>query len=253
MNKLSIKSKFYLSSAISTLGFSVLVKLMYWLNAYFSTNVNFINTDNIFLKALPQVTNYAYIILAMGFVAVSIGAICYAISHFGPATSYKTALISLGSFVAAEITSYIYGIVYNSFNEAAFKATLISVGIELVYIAILVFITPSIAKAYLRFSLKNKTTLSRLKISTAVIPAVAIYFLIKLGELAIYTVDAMKSYISHGNTFSASVVISIILDVIYYFMLYFAAPVALGMLTIYTLTKITGPLKLKIKGETSKK
>ena len=249
MTKFPIKSKFYLTSAISVLAFSVLVKLLYWLNASFSTNVNFINTDNIFLKALPQITNYGYIIFGMGFVAVSIGTICYGISHFGPATSYKTALISLGAFAVAEIASYVYGVIYNSYNEAAFKATLISVGIELIYIALLLFITPFLSKVYLKLSLKNKSSLSRLKISTAVIPPVALYFLIKLGELAIYTVGAMKSYISYGNAFSASVIISIILDVIYYFMLYFAAPVALGMLTVYTLTKITGPLKLKIKGD----
>lgn len=251
MTKISIKSKFYFSAAIATLGVSLLTKLMYWMNSSFSTNVNFINTDSIILKSLPQITNYAYIIFSMAFIAVSIGVICYGIAHFGPATSYKASCISLGSFALAEIVSYVYGIIYNTYDEAALKATIISVGIELIYVGFIVFITPILAKAYLKLSLKHKTSLSRLKISTAVIPSIFIYFLIKLIELFIYTVDAIKYYLGHGNTFSASLVISIILDVIYYFMLYFAVPVALSILTVYTLTKITGPLKLKIKGASS--
>ena len=253
MTKLSIKNRFFLSTAAVALGFSILTKLMYWLNAYFSSNVNFTITDNIFLKALPLVTNYAHIIFGTAFIAVSIGAVTYAVAHFGPATSYKVCLTALGAFVLAECGSYVYNIIYNSYNEAALKATLVSVAIELLYIAVLMFLSPVLSKAFIKASLKNKTVLSRLSIGIAVIPSVAVYFIIKLAELALYTFDAVKTYINYGNTVSASVIISIILDVIYYFMLYFAAPAAIAMLTVHTFTKITGPLKLKIKGDYSKK
>ncbi len=253
MTKISIKSKFYLSASVGTLALGLLCKLTYWLKANFSSNVNFINTDNIISKALPQVMNYLNIFLGIAFIAVSIGAVSYARAHFGPATSYKVCLISLGAYTVAEGASYIYNVIYNTYNEAALKATLLSLTIEVAFIALLLFLTPLFTEIFLRRSLKGKTALSRLRTGCAILPSVSLYFVIKLAELAVYTVDATKTYISYGNTVSASVIISIILDVIYYFMLHFAAAAAVSLLFIYILTKITGPLKLKIKGDSSKK
>lgn len=253
MSKLTIKNKLYIFSALLPLGIAILGAVMYWLNAGMASNVNYSNTNNLVLKSLPFITYYLHILLDIAFVAISVSAISYARVYFGPATSSKICLITIAAYAFSEVLSYIFSIFYNSFNAADLKAKLISLAIELVFIALLDFITPVFSSLYVKRITKNASKVGRLKTALASVPTLIIYFVIKFSELISYTLNAVKSFILQGNTISSAMIVSIIIDVIYYIVLYFAVPLSITLLTSYVLVRLTGPLKLKIKGDSFKK
>ncbi len=249
MSKVPIKNKLYIFSATLPLIIALLAVVMYWLYAGMASNVNFTNTDNVLLKSLPHITHYLHILLDIAFIAASISVISYARSYFGPSTSAKTALIAISTYAVSEIFSYCFSVVYNSFNSADFKAKLISVAFELIYIGLLVFICPLLTRAYVNHTIKKDSKPSRLKLSMASSVTIGIYFIIKLAELVTYTISAVKDFLNQGNAISSSLIISIMIDVVYYIVLYLAVPVSIALLVSYVLTRYTGTLKLKIKGD----
>ena len=245
MTKLTIRKKFFIFFFATSLLIGILTKLFYISTSSLMTNVNYINSDNPLMHILPYITKYSYLFFDIAFSGFSVAGIAYARTYFGPKTSYISASIALGSYIISQAFGFIYNLIYNSLSSGAVIALALSYAVEILFMVVLLMLTPIIVCGFINHYAKRSPLLAYKRASLSALLPLSVSLLFRLLDLTAFKV--IPHFIEYKDT-TAKEVFDIASDYVYYLSYYFVIPAIISVISYFIFKKITGTLKLKIKG-----
>lgn len=245
MAKLTIKKKFYLFFIVTSLLIGLFTKVFYISTSALVTNVNYIHSENPLMHILPFITKYAYLLFDIAFYGFTVSGIAYARAYFGPKTSYVSASAALGAFIVSQVASLLYNMIYNYLSSGAVIALAISYAVEILFAVVLLMLTPITVSGYVNHLAKKSPLLAYKRVYLSSVLSLCISLLMRLLDLTAFKV--IPHFIEYKDITSKEL-FDIVSDYIYYISYYFIIPAVISIVSYFIFKKVTGTLKMKIKG-----
>lgn len=247
MEQNKIKKRFYLCFVLFPLVAALLSKTFYISASLTATDIYYTGAASAFLRSVPFICKYAFIIFEQMYIAGAISAVVYAFTYFGRKTAIKSLFTSLGAFVIAEAVGIVFNLIRNMYSAGRIAASLIALASELLFTAAILvsaFIGASvILKKRLTSRKRNRAKLYS-HYCAALIPT-AVSLLIVLTDLTCFNVIP---FLNEYDNILPKEIVNIILDYVYYIGIDFVLTYALSALILFIFVKITGKLKPKESG-----
>ncbi len=236
MAKNKITTTFRLVSLFAVLGATLLSKALYILYLWSASDITVPDVVTYISGTLSE-------LLGLLGVATAISATIYAHSYFGKKTAIHTSLISLACLTSGKIAMFLYNLLANSLSAAQIISGALSYTIEILFDALVIIIAVMVSfifakKRVVSNNAEKDRIYSPLK---AAITTSAVYSVILIIDLTVMNV--IPFFIKYSDPTSAEIG-KIIADYMYYLIDFIIIALFSGLI-MFSLSKVTGKLRLK--------
>lgn len=242
-----IKNRFYAGFILIPLISLVLAKILYIGASITASDIYYTGSSLLFLRFLPYLCKYGYLLLDQLFTGASIAAVIYAATYFGKKTTAKAVLASIASFLTAFAAELIYNMTRNSLSSGQIVAATIAMASELLFFVAILIISAITAAFFLKFSFtsRNRKRLKIYSVYRAALIPVGISVIIRILDITLFNV---VPFLREYDDIRTDEIVDIVFDYVYCIGVYFVLAYILSAITLKIFKSITGALKPKYTG-----
>lgn len=247
MEQKKIKKRFTLCYILLPLAAALISKLLYHAASFTGSDIYYTGASSPFMRAVPFICKYSYIVFDQMFTAAGISAVIYAVMYFGRKTAAKALACALGSFLIAETAGLVYNLIRNSLSAGKAVAALLAMLTEFLFCAAVFAASFIGASVFLkkRFSSRRRNREKMFSpIAAAVIPT-AVSALLVILDLTFFNVIP---FLLEYDNITVTETVNIVLDYVYYIGVNFVLAFLISCLILLLLRSVTGKLKPKKSG-----
>ena len=248
MAKSEIYMRFRNISLILIAACVLLSKALYIVYILTASDVSFTGAQNVLLKAVPQIARYTCAVLGVWSQSAAVCAVVWGVSFFGKRTAAKMSLYTFALLLSGLLIMFVYNLIRNSLSAHQLIAAALSMCAEAAFMLLLIAAGVGIGRLYAgrRFNSASPRRISRFSPMKAQLASLSFGFLVRIADLTAFNV---VPYLSAVSSPSSADITGIVLDYVYYAMLYAAAAFLLAYATDKILLSKVGRLKPKVYGK----
>ena len=245
MAKSEIYMRFRNISLILIAACVLLSKALYIVYILTASDVSFTGAQNVLLKAVPQIARYTCAVLGVWSQSAAVCAVVWGVSFFGKRTAAKMSLYTFALLLSGLLIMFVYNLIRNSLSAQQLIAAALSMCAEAAFMLLLIAAGVGIGRLYAgrRFNSASPRRISRFSPMKAQLASLSFGFLVRIADLTAFNV------VPYLSTVSSADITGIVLDYVYYAMLYAAAAFLLAYATDKILLSKVGRLKPKVYGK----
>ncbi len=225
----------------------IAAKALYILASITAADIYYTGSSSFFLRALPYLCKYGYIVLDQLFMGSGIASVIYAVTYFGRKTAIKALLSSVGAYVIAFGFEIVYNLIRNSLSAGQISAALIAVASELLFNIAFYIAALAAALLFLKKSFTSRKR-NRLKTYSAYRAALIPMGVSAIARMLDITFFNVIPFVTEYDDIRTDEIMDIIGDYAYTAALHFVLAYFLCVLTLMLYKSLTGPLKPKFTG-----
>ena len=215
-----IKNRFYMGFILIPFISLVLAKILYIGASITASDIYYTGSSSMFLRFLPYLCKYGYLLFDQLFSGACIAAVIYAATYFGKKTAAKVIAVSVISFLAAFVGELVYNTVRNNLSSGQISAAAIAMVSELLFFVAILIISVIAAALFLKYSFTSRKR-NRLKIysvSRAALIPTGISVIIRILDITFFNVIP---FLREYDDIRPDEIVDITLDYLYCIGIYF--------------------------------
>ncbi len=242
-----IKKRFYLGFILVPFISLFLAKALYISATITISDIYYTGSSSVFLRFIPYLCKYGYLLFDQLFVGASVAAIIYSITYFGKKTALKALTASIISFLLVFVAELIYNLVRNSLSSAQFTAAVMAMLSELMFVLAIYIATIFCAIVFLKksFTSRKRNRLKAFSVYSAAIIPVGISAFIRMLDITLFNVIP---FLREYDDIRPNEIVDIVLDYAYCIGVHFLLSLAMAIISLILFKKLTGALKPKYTG-----
>ena len=247
MEQTKIKKRFYMGFILIPLISLIGAKLLYIFASITASDIFYTGSSSFFLRFLPYLCKYGYIVLDQLFIGAGIASIIYAVTYFGCKTAVKALLSSVAAYMAAFILELIYNLLRNSLSAGQITAALIAMISELLFTVAFFVLAIVAASLFLKksFTSRKRNRLKAYSVYRAALVPIGVSAIIRILDITIFNVIP---FLIEYDDIRPDEIVDIVIDYAYSLALNFVLAYLLCIITLRLYKAFTGALKPKYTG-----
>lgn len=245
MNK--IKKRFYLGFILMPLISLLVAKALYICASITASDIYYTGSSSAFLRFLPYLCKYGYIVFDQLFAGASVAAIIYAVTYFGKKTAVKAFAASVLSYLTAFAAELVYNLLRNSLSSSQIIAAAVAMLSDLLFLAAVLTVSIIAATVFLNksFTSRKRNRLKAFSVYRAALVPMGVSALVRLFDITFFNVIP---FLREYDDIRPDEIVDIVLDYVYYLGVYFVLAYILAVISLALFKSFTGALKPKYTG-----
>ncbi len=244
-----IKKRFYLGFTLMPFISLLIAKALYIFASITASDIYYTGASSIFLRLLPHICKYGYLLFDQLFVGASVAAIIYSITYFGKKTAVKALISSLVIYLLTFMAELSYNLVRNSLSIAHLTASVLAMLSELLFFAAILVVAIPCAVLFLNksFTSRRRNRLNLFSVYRAAVLPIGVSALVRIFDITFFNVIP---FLREYDDIRSDEIVDIVLDYAYYIGVHFILTLITATIALAIFKKLTGALKPKFTGDT---